>query len=143
METEKSYTSQIVKDNEQAIAQALNDGNYVQAFLLVHALVESLLRIFLKETNDRATFSNLIGSYKKFLKREHYSLPIFIDELTKFNQRRNRIVHALWRKGFSLTNRQAEGAAHTAVIMYGLFIEWLETFDPEIMKAGFEYDEEA
>lgn len=132
----------IVRDNEQAAAQALADGNYVQVYLLVHALIEALLRLFLHISEGTNTsFHHLIQKYRSYLEKEHYQIPTFIDELTQFNQRRNRIVHQLWRRGFSFTNRQTEPAARTAVMMYGLFIEWLETFDPEITQIGFRYDD--
>jgi len=131
----------IVKDNEAAVAQALAGGHFVLAFLLVHTLVESLLRKFLRVESENMAFNALIERYQQFLDREQYPEPEFVDELRKFNQRRNRMVHELWRKGFSVTNKQAEPALQAAVMMYGLFIEWLETFDPEITGHGFEYDQ--
>jgi len=132
----------IIKDNEQAVAQALADGRFVQAYLLVHALVETLLRLFLRiPEQEDVRFHDLIQKYRSRLDEEGYPFPTFIDELTQFNRRRNRIVHRLWRKGYSFTNRQAEPAARAAVMMYGLLIEWLETFDPEITRIGFRHDE--
>lgn len=132
----------IVRDNEQAAAQALTDGNYVQAYLLVHALIEALLRLSLRVSEETdISFNNLIKKYQSYLESEHYRIPTFIDELTQFNRRRNRIVHQLWRSGFSFTNSQTEPAAHAAVTVYGLLIEWLETFDPEITQIGFRYDD--
>lgn len=133
--------SLIVSDNEQAVAQALAREDFVQAYLLVHALIEALLRLFLRvPEEEEASFNDLIQKYRAYLEEEHYPIPTFFDELTQFNRRRNRIVHQLWRKGFSFTNRQTEPAARAAVIMYGLLIEWLETFDHEITQIGFRYD---
>jgi len=134
----------IIKDNEQAVAQALADGQFVQAYLLVHALVEALLRLFLRipEEDDEVRFHDLVRKYRSHLREEGYPSPTLIDELTQFNRRRNRVVHQLWRKGYSVSNRQTEPAARAAVIMYGLLIEWLDTFDPEITEIGFQYDEE-
>lgn len=132
----------IIKDNEQAAAQALAEGHFVQVYLLVHALVEALLRIFLSVPQEEdVSFHNLIQKYRSYLHEKGYPFPTFIDELTQFNRRRNRVVHQLWRKGHSFTNRQAEPAVRAAVMMYGLFIEWLETFDPEITQIGFRYDD--
>ena len=134
--------SAVISDNEQAAAQALADGHFVQAYLLVHALIETLLRLFLHiSAGNNITFDNLIRKYRTYLEKERYPFPEFIDELTQFNRRRNRIVHQLWKKGHSFTNRKTEPAARVAVIMYGLLIEWLETFDPEITHIGFKYDE--
>jgi len=130
----------IVRDNEAAVAHALAAGEFIQAYLLVHALMESLLRVFLK-VHEETTFHALIERYKGFLLEQGQPEPTFVKELAEFNRRRNRIVHQLWRKGFSFTNRQVEPAASAAVMVYGLFIEWLETFDPEIKAAGFKYDE--
>ena len=114
----------------------------MQAFLLVHALIEALLRLFLNIPDGKdISFNELIHKYRAYLGEANYPIPTFMDELTQFNQRRNRVVHKLWRKGFSFTNRQTEDAARMAVIMYGLFIEWLETFDPEITRMGFRYDD--
>jgi len=132
----------IIKDNEQAAAQALADGNFLEAYLLIHALVESLLRLFLRIPERKPiSFDNLINKYRSYLDEEHYPSHTFTDELMQFNRRRNRIVHQLWRKGYSYTNRQTERVAYAAVIVYGLLIEWLETFDPEITQVGFQYDE--
>ena len=132
----------IIGDNEQAAAQALADGHFVSAYLLIHALVEALLRLFLRTSEEKdVTFNELIQKYRSYLEQERYPFPTFLDELTQFNRRRNRIVHQLWRKGHSFTNRQTESAARGAVTMYGLLIEWLETFDPEITEIGFRYDE--
>ena len=131
----------IVRDNEAAAAGALQDRNFVHAYLLVHALVESLLRVFLRDHRDKTTFHDLIEGYRRFLVERNQPEPTFVNELTEFNRRRNRLIHHLWRRGFSFTNAQAEPAARVAVMMYGLFIEWVETFDPGITALGFEYDD--
>ena len=134
--------SLIVSDNETATAEALARGDFVQAYLLVHALLEALLRLFLRIPADEdINFNGLIYKYRQHLEMADYPIPTFIDELVQFNRRRNRIVHQLWRKGSSFTNRETESAARAAVVMYGLFIEWLETFDSEITRIGFQYDE--
>lgn len=134
--------STIIKDNEQAVARALANGDFVQAYLLVHALVEALLRLFLCiPDKESIRFSALVEKYRSYLDQQNYSYPTFVDELTEFNRRRNRIVHQLWRKGYTATNHGTESAARAAVFMYGLFIEWLETFDPEITRIGFQHDE--
>jgi len=132
----------VVTDNESAVAQALAEKNYVQAFLLVHALIESLLRAFLGHEHKEDRFYDLIEAYKNYLSKNNYPFPTFVTELTEFNRRRNRITHKLWAKGYSETNRQTEAAAHTATLMYGLFIEWLQTFEPEIVERGFRLSED-
>lgn len=142
MEEARPDFSLIVSDNEQAAAQALARGDFVQAYLLVHALIEALLRLFLRiPDGEDLSFNDLIHKYRAYLEKAHYPIPTFIDELTQFNRRRNQIVHQLWRKGLSFTNRQTEAAARAAVMMYRLFIEWLDTFDPEITQIGFRYDD--
>ena len=131
----------IIKDNEQAAAEALASGNFIQAYLLVHALIEALLRLFLRVADkDDVTFANLIQKFRSYLEHQHYPFTTFIDELTQFNRRRNRIVHQLWHKGYTFTNRKTETAAHAAVTMYGLLIEWLEALDLVITKIGFQYN---
>ena len=130
----------IVANNEQAAHQALGRGDYLQTVLLMHALVESLLRQFLHETGDKPSFAGLIKKYEDYLQSEGYPIPTFVKELTEFNKRRNRIVHNLWQRGYTFTNTQAELAAEGAVIMYGLLIEWLETFTPDIAEHGFHND---
>ncbi len=129
--------TEIVEDNEAAVAQAISEGDYVQAFLLTHALVESLLRAFLNREDGEVQFYNLIKTYEAYLAKIDYPGGDFIDELTKFNQRRNRIVHQLWAKGYTATNEQTKDAATAAVLMYGLLIEWFGTFDEEIGERGF------
>src|SRR5262249_45444095 len=117
------------------------DGHFAQAYLLVHALVEALLRLFLRIPEEKdVSFDKLIQKYRSYLEQERHPFPPLIDELTQFNRRRNRLVHQLWRNGHSFTNRHTESAARGAVMMYGLLIEWLETFDPEIAQMGFGYE---
>jgi hypothetical protein len=94
----------IIEDNEHAVHQALDRGYFVQAFLPVHALVESLLRQFLKQTGRKPSFDGLIKKYQKYLQSENYPFPTFEKELTAFNQRRNRIIHNLWQRGYTSTN---------------------------------------
>ncbi len=128
----------VIADNESVAQAAINRGDYVQAFLLIHTLLESLLRTLLDKSDDKATFAELISKYKAFLKDQSYPRPTFIKELTELNRRRNRIVHDLWQRGYTLTNEQSQTAAAAALMVYGLFIEWLETFDPDINRYGFE-----
>jgi len=128
----------IVNDNEQAIARALADGRNIEAYLLYHALFESLLRLFLKAEDDKIRFTDLILRYKDTLKLRGQAKPVFVDELTKFNQRRNRIIHKLWQQGYTATNENTKDAVAGAGLIYGLFIEWIETFDSGIAEAGFE-----
>lgn len=141
MNINPTHEPAIVKDNETAVARSLAEGNYVQAYLLVHALTESLLRGVLDQS-DRSSFNDLIRAYELFLQHNHYPTPEFVDELTQFNRRRNRMVHELFRKGFTATNNQAKQAATTAVMMYGLLIEWFATFDDSIAAKGFELTKE-
>jgi hypothetical protein len=140
MATPKVSFSLIVQDNEEAVRDALDQKNYVQAFVLTHALVESLLRHFLDRQDDRLGFHDLVGLYEKYLRQQSYPFPTFIKELKAFNQRRNRVIHQLWKHGYTHTNCRLKDAASAAVIMYGLFIEWLETFDSDITKIGYHYD---
>ncbi len=137
--THKLDFSLIINDNENAAREAFDRGDYLQAFLLIHTLIESLLRLFLKETDKEIKFSTLIKKYNQFLDQQKYPVKTLVKELTEFNRRRNRIVHQLWHKGYSYTNRQSKSAANTALILYGLAIEFLKTFDPEIIKIGFQY----
>jgi len=127
-----------VRDNEAAAALAFQQGHHIQVFLLLHALTESLLRVFLDDHSPKSSFSDLIRSYGEFLFQERYPRPEFVTDLTEFNRRRNRIIHDLWRKGYTLTNQQAELAAATAMMTYGLFIDWLSTFDDSISYYGFQ-----
>lgn len=94
--------SLIVSDNEKTVRAALDRGDYVQAFLLVRVLIEPLLRTFLRTADSNATFTELIQEYKRFLEQQSPGIATFIEELTLFNRRRNRIVHELWRKGLHL-----------------------------------------
>lgn len=128
----------VVFDNGVTALRAYKQGEYVQAFLLWHALTESLLRTFLGFDDQQIRFSQLIDRYRVFLECEGYPRPEFVSDLQEFNRRRNRIVHQLWHKGYSTTNRQAESAACAAMLTYGLFIEWLSTFDDSIAAYGFQ-----
>lgn len=131
---------EIVTENELVAREAYERGDYVLGFLLAHSLVESLLRAFLTKTG-KESFSELVQSYGKKLKGEGQSALTFVAELTAFNKRRNRVVHDLWRRGYpSTNNRTLDTACRGAFMMYGLLIEWLETFEPEITASGFEYE---
>ena len=57
--------SLIVSDNKQAAAQALARQDFVQAYLLMHALIEALLRMFLRVPEDGdVKFNKLIQKYR-------------------------------------------------------------------------------
>ena len=129
----------IITDNEKAVQSALDSDNYIQAFVLVHSLIESLLRAFLNKLNPAAElrFAELVDQYKAHLAQIQYPIPTFVDELTQFNRRRNRMLHRLWRYGFTYTNNNLKDAAQAAVNLYGLFIEWLQTFDEGLADIGF------
>jgi len=101
---------------------------------LIEALLKLLLRI---PENEDGSYGNLLQKYRSYLNQEDYPYPTFIAKLTKLNLRWNRIHHQLWWKGFSFTNRQTEPSGGAAVLVYGLFIEWLETFDSKIRQRGF------
>ena len=139
MVTERPDYSFVVRGNEQAAANALSEGRYMDAFLLVHTLVEALLRAFLSVNKPRRSFNQLVAAYGTYLTDQSYPKAVFVDELQQLNHRRNRIVHQLWQHGYTYTNNQSKEAAKAAVIVYGLLIEWLETFDEEITKDGFTY----
>ena len=129
----------IVADIETAIQAAYQRGDYLSCYLLTHSLIESLLRAFLSK-NGRESFYDLVVAYGKYLEDEGQQNATFVDDLTEFNRRRNRVVHQLWKEGYTTTNAKLELACNAAFLMCGLFIEWLETFDPEITDFGFEYE---
>ncbi len=131
--------SQIVADNEAAARSAYHREDYISCLLLVHALVESLLRAFLGKPKDES-FNGLIKSYEAFLQQEGQPEATLCKELTEFNRRRNRVVHGFWKEGYTATNGRLEPACQAAFMVYGLLIEWLETFDPEITEFGFHYE---
>ena len=45
-----------IADNEKAVKQAFERGDFLQAFLLVHVLVEALLRTFLGKHDEHMRF---------------------------------------------------------------------------------------
>jgi hypothetical protein len=141
MPGDSTHKPSIVEENESVVARSLADGNFVQAYLLIHALIESLLRVVLGHDDDHLSFNDLINGYRMFLDQRQYPIPEFVEDLVKFNRRRNRIVHELWRKGFAATNKQTEPVARASVIMYGLLIEWFGTFDDSIGEKGFHLSE--
>ena len=132
-------TRAIIEDNEAAVKAAYLQGDYVICFLLIHALIEAILRALLKKTK-RERFTDLIKEYERFMRKQGQKKFTFVDELTKFNKRRNDVIHELWERGYTATNRKLESVCRKAFLMYGLFIEWLETFEPEIKIYGFEYE---
>jgi hypothetical protein len=129
----------IVIDNEKAAKLAYQRGDYVLCFLLEHSLIEALLRAFLSK-NKNENFDNLIQAYNEFLIQEKQTSSTFVKELTLFNRRRNKIIHQLWEKGYTVTNKKLDTTCRAGFQLYGQFIEWLETFDPEITNFGFEYE---
>jgi hypothetical protein len=131
----------IIKENENVARRAYDQGDFVLCFLLSHSLIESILRAFLKNFGD-GSFNDLIIDFENFMESEGQMDSAFIKELIKFNRQRNKVIHQLWKNGYSATNQKLEPACRGAFIVYGLLIEWLETFDPTITKSGFEYDKE-
>ena len=132
-------STNVIGENESVSRSAYDNGEYVLCFLLIHALIESLLRIFLNKT-AKESFHELIDDYSKHLQSQGQKVPLFVNELKEFNRRRNRVVHNLWKFGYSKTNETLEPACRGAFIVYGLLIEWLETFNPDIIDFGFEYE---
>lgn len=108
-------------------------------FLLIHSLIEGLLCTFW-DRRKKHTFNELIKDYEYYLKKEKQEKLTFVEELKKFNKRRNKVVHLLWEKGYNATNDKLEPACRDAFTLYGLLIEWIETFDPEIVEKGFGYE---
>ena len=83
MESPRPDFSTIVWDNERAVAGALDQGNFVQAFLLTHALGEALLCLFLRDLGDRLSSHGLVWSYSEFLGSEGCASSTFMIELEK------------------------------------------------------------
>lgn len=137
-----AISAEVVRDNELAARAAIDRGDYVLAFLLVHALVESLFRTFLNDGRERVSFGDLVKRYAGALDTSLSGVTTFVDEFTQFNRRRNRIVHELWLRGYSCTNERAKDAALLAVTMYGLFIEFLQTYAPSLAEHGFEVSDQ-
>lgn len=135
--------SLIVRDNEHAAASALERGDFLSALLLVHTLIEALLRLFLNRHGHHEKFSDLVGALARDLKQQGVPEPPFLNELRGLNKHRNDAVHGLWRRGYSDTNRTVATSARAALLLYGLVIEWLETVDPDITSVGFRYDDGA
>jgi hypothetical protein len=131
----------ILAENEYVARRAYDQGELVLCFLLTRTLIESLLRAFLNKFGNES-FNDLIIGFENFMKSEGQKDSVFIKELTKFNRQRNKVIHQLWKNGYSATNEKLEIACRGAFIVYGLLIEWLETFDPTIIKSGFDYDKE-
>jgi len=122
---------EVIVDNERAARQAFERGDNVSCFLLIHVLVEGLLRDFLQR-HGKCRFRDLIDDYLSSCMRSMHQGPEFAAELTAFNKRRNQVVHDLWARGYTWTNSRQKLAlaCQAGMIMYGLFVEWLETFDP-------------
>ncbi len=131
----------IVQDNEKSAQKTFDQGDYVLSILLIHSLIESILRVFFS-IDDKKRFSELIKIYSDFLEKEIPGSTTFVEELTQFNRRRNRIVHQLWQKGYTFTNKRAKNAAYGAIFLYGLFIEFLQTFDSDLERKGFSLTED-
>lgn len=71
----------IVQDNENSLQRALEREDYVLAFLLAHALVESLLRTFLSVEKKIVSFDDLIKDFQIKMKKEAPGTTSFIQEL--------------------------------------------------------------
>ena len=129
-----------IKDNEGAVARALQQGNYVLSYLIVHSLIELLLRKFLcVPQEEEYDFADLVKSYKEHMLSRHHANALFENELTHFNLRKHRFSAQIRERGFSAVNEQTRDQAATAVKVYGLLIEYLETFDANIREMGFDY----
>ena len=132
-------TTHVAAENEAVAREAYERGDFIFCFLLIHTLIEALLRTFLGRTG-KERFADLIDSYKNYLKVEKQPEPVFVDELIQFNRRRNQVAHSLWKNGYAETNKKLEPSCCAAFIMLGLLIEWFETFNPKITESGFSYE---
>lgn len=141
MSTEQHHivNPSIIAENEAVAREAYERGDYIFCFLLIHTLIEALLHAFLGRTG-KERFADLINAYKNYLKEEKQPEPVFVDELIQFNRRRNTVVHGLWKNGYAKINKRLEPSCRAAFIMFGLLIEWFETFDPKITERSFSYD---
>jgi len=119
---------QSIKDNIQAADNSFNERNYLFTFLLNYSLCESVLRIALNCHKKSASFKELIELYEKYLKDRNYPYNTFNRELRAMNSRRNRIVHDLWKYGYSKINKNSKGSAQMSSIVFSLLLEWFETF---------------
>ncbi|GMQ89581.1 MAG: hypothetical protein BMS9Abin09_1083 [Gammaproteobacteria bacterium] len=128
---ERHKYTEAVRENEAELQRALEAGGYVQVVMLSHALIESYLREFLGEKEDEVKFSYLIKRYRKYLDSIKYPIPTFVEDLTQFNRRRNRVVHQLWKKGYKRINEDLKDVAGYAQLTYALYVQWLLTFDPD------------
>ena len=70
----------IIAENKTITRAAYERGDYVLCFLLIHSLIEALLRAFLSQTG-KESFNELIGLYKQYIKEQGQVRPTFVDEL--------------------------------------------------------------
>ena len=84
-------------------------------------------------------FSELIDKLQVFLTTESYEQPEeYPGELTEnlkiFNKMRNKLIHNLWKYGYSELNKKSKRAAQQAFLKYNLEVEYLATFDEEFQQ---------
>lgn len=129
--------SQIVKDLEIQAYRFWKKGDCYVAYLIFHSLIEGALRDFLNICPDtELRFCDLIDRLAKFLETPPYTQPKdpvhrTIDRLTKFNRARNKLVHNLWRYGYSQLNQKSKRLSQQAFVTYVLEVEYLGTFNED------------
>ena len=131
-----------IEDLENKAVEFFEQREFLVSFLLFHTLTEALLRAFLRKGDKETRFSNLVKDLESFLCTPPYAQPRgsvqrTIKQLTEYNQFRNRIIHNLWKHGYSRWNILCKEAARQAYIIYLLTAEYLETFSDELNKYHF------
>jgi len=132
--------SKIIQDLEKQAYKYWKNGDYYISFLLFHSLLEGALRDFLKIPFDKdLKFSELIDKLQIFLTTEPYKQPEeqpgeLTENLKKFNKARNKLIHNLWKYGYSDLNKKSKRLAQKAFITYNLELEYLATFDEEFQQ---------
>jgi len=130
----------IVKDLESQAYKFWIRGDYYISYLIFYSLIEGALRDFLEVSSDAdVRLCDLISRLEEFLETPPYtqlksSIKNTIENLTRFRKHRNKLVHDLWRYGYSELNQKSKQLAQKAFMTYLLDTEYLGTFNEEFKQ---------
>jgi hypothetical protein len=122
-----------IDPSERAAIEAAERGDYVLALLLLHALVEGLMRADpLLRSRERDAFHGVAVAFRRRLLNRIWD-PDDADRifarLRELNDKRNDVIHVyLWRDGLARTNER----------LADQFQVWKKTYD-EVLLSVFEY----
>jgi len=121
--------SEVIRENEKALAEAMDHNNYFQAYLILYGLIEHILELMLHSHWSIIENIDLLRNRCRNNLPKNHNLPHeFFGELKKLIHDRTALLRVLAHYGMTSANNQM--AASTGPMIekaYRYLKEWAET----------------